>query len=364
MKNYLLVITAIISSCHYLSAQNVSAPKYSNEFLNIGVGARALGMGRSQAAHVNDVTAGYWNPAGIVDIASKYDVAYMHNEYYAGIAKYDYAAIGRKIDSSSSIALTYIRFGVDDIPDTRYLFDSYGGIDYGRVKYFSATDNAFILTYASKIKKIPGLKLGANFKVIYRNVGSFANAWGFGLDGGAQYKLKNWMFGASVRDVTSTFNVWTINSGELNSAYLQSTQLGVQNTVPSNSIELTLPTLVLGAGRYFNLTKNKKFGLLGSIDFNCTFDGKRNVAIKSGTTSIDPRVGFEVNYIKTIFIRAGAGGLQQQENFEGNKYKTWDPNFGVGVKIKILTIDYSLTNLNNLSDGLYSNVISLRLNLN
>ena len=364
MKNQLLILAAILSTCHALIAQNVSAPKYSNEFLNIGVGARALGMGRSQVAHVSDVTSGYWNPAGLTDIATKYDVAYMHNEYYAGIAQYDYAAVARKIDSTSSIGLTYIRFGIDNIPNTLRLFDSYGGIDYNRVTYFSATDNAFLLTYAGKVKKIPGLKLGTNFKVIYRNIGSFANAWGFGLDAGAKYKRKNWLFGLAVRDITSTFNVWTINSSELTSAYAQSSALGVSNTVPSNSIELTLPRLILGTARYFNLTKNKKFGLLGSIDLDFTFDGKRNVAIRSKATSIDPKFGFELNYIKTIYLRAGAGGIQQQENFEGNTYRSWDPNFGVGVRIKSLTIDYSLTNLNNLSDGLYSNVISLRLNLN
>jgi hypothetical protein len=48
-----------------------TAPKYSNEFLSIGIGARALGMGRTQTAVVNDVTAGYWNPAGLLDITTR-----------------------------------------------------------------------------------------------------------------------------------------------------------------------------------------------------------------------------------------------------------------------------------------------------
>ena len=43
--------------------ESTNAPKYSNEFLQIGVGARALGMGNSLVAGVNDVTAAYWNPA-------------------------------------------------------------------------------------------------------------------------------------------------------------------------------------------------------------------------------------------------------------------------------------------------------------
>lgn len=42
--------------------------KYSNEFLNIGAGARGLAMGSAQVASVNDGSSGYWNPAGLVNV--------------------------------------------------------------------------------------------------------------------------------------------------------------------------------------------------------------------------------------------------------------------------------------------------------
>ncbi|MDG2497959.1 MAG: hypothetical protein P8M66_00420, partial [Flavobacteriaceae bacterium] len=41
-----------------------TARKYSNEFLNIGVDASALGMSNAVVASSNDVNSGYWNPAG------------------------------------------------------------------------------------------------------------------------------------------------------------------------------------------------------------------------------------------------------------------------------------------------------------
>ena len=47
-----------------INAQTVFG-KYAGEFLSIGVGGRALGMGGAYVALANDVTAGYYNPAGL-----------------------------------------------------------------------------------------------------------------------------------------------------------------------------------------------------------------------------------------------------------------------------------------------------------
>src|ERR1700746_3043414 len=94
-------IYSVIAFFTVISGVQAQAPKYSNEFLNIGVGARALGMSNSYITSVNDVTAGYWNPAGLLGIGNQHQVALMHSEYFAGIAKYDYGAFATKLDSSS-----------------------------------------------------------------------------------------------------------------------------------------------------------------------------------------------------------------------------------------------------------------------
>src|ERR1700733_2020096 len=67
--------------------------KYSNEFLNIGAGARGLAMGGAQVATAKDATAGYWNPAGLVGVKDNPNLGIMHADYFAGIAKYDYLSI-------------------------------------------------------------------------------------------------------------------------------------------------------------------------------------------------------------------------------------------------------------------------------
>ena len=91
---------------------------YSNEFLAIGVDAAALGMSKSVVATSNDVNSGYWNPAGLINIKD-YQGALIHSSYFAGIANYNYAAFAMPIDNRSALGVSIIRFGVDDILNTK-----------------------------------------------------------------------------------------------------------------------------------------------------------------------------------------------------------------------------------------------------
>lgn len=353
MRKPLLVFICFIHS-YFSFAQ---APKYSNEFLNIGVGARALGMSNTNVTAVNDVTAGYWNPAGLLGLNSPHQIALMHSEYFAGIAKYDYGAFATQIDSNSALGLTAIRFGVDDIPNTTELINANGTIDYNRITTFSATDFAFLVSYARTIK-IPNLRLGANAKIIRRKVGNFAGAWGFGLDAGAQYDYKKWKFGVMARDVTSTFNAWSFNLSE----NMKNVFVATGNDIPENSVEITLPKLLLGSSRKFDFTK--KISLLAEINFDATFDGKRNVLIKSNAVSIDPHAGIEAGFMNIVFLRAGLGNYQVYTNDFGAKIQTVQPNIGIGIRIKSLYIDYALTDIGDQSVALYSNVFSLKIDIN
>ena len=79
-----------------VSFGNAQVRKYSNEFLAIGVGARSMALSKATVATVNDVTSGYWNPAGLAGLKKDYAVGLMHSEYFAGIAKYDYAHLQLK----------------------------------------------------------------------------------------------------------------------------------------------------------------------------------------------------------------------------------------------------------------------------
>ncbi len=333
--------------------------KYSNEFLNIGVGARALAMSRAQVATVNDVTSAYWNPAGLAAIESNLQVSAQHAEYFAGIANYDYVGVGARVNDESALGFSFIRFGVDDIPNTTDLIDQNGIVNYDRITSFSTADYAFLTSY-SKSFKDNRLRIGGNAKVIYRSVGDMAQAWGFGLDLGAQYNVGKWRFGAVGRDITSTYNSWSFSLDERTIEVFEATD----NEIPENGLEITLPRLVVGVGRQFSI-KDKVF-ILTELNADITTDGRRNVLISGEPFSVDPNLGLEISYLNIFHVRGGLGNFQRIKAEIGDYFEyTFQPNVGVGVTIKdVLSIDYALTDIGDQSVALYSNVFSLRVAIN
>lgn len=331
-------------------------PKYSNEFLNIGVGARALGMGGAYGAVANDVYAGYWNPAGLTDASRKPEFALMHAAYFGNIANYDYGAIALPIDSVSHFGLSVIRLGVDDIPNTLDLVGTDGTIDYNRIKSFSTSDYAFTFSYARNLSsKIKGLSVGANAKVVNRNVGPFATAWGFGLDAAAMYKHGKFQYGVMLNDITTTFNAWSFNTETFDKAFIQT-----GNEIPQNSIEITLPSANLSVARDFKLSE--KFNLLSALSVKTTFDGKRNTLLQTNLVSGDPKMAVELGYQRKMFLRAGVDNFQYYTKSNNQRYLTVRPNLGAGVSFLNFTIDYAISPLNfgGAGNALYSHIFSLK----
>ena len=338
--------------------------KYSNEFLNIGAGARALGMGSAQVATVSDGTAGYWNPAGLVHIKDYPQVNLMHAEYFAGIGKYDYGSLVLPLkDKKRVLGLSLLRFAVDDIPNTIFLVEPDGTINFSNIQTFSSADYAFIVSLAQEKNLRNGKKIngGINAKVIHRKAGSFATAWGFGFDAGIQLTANKWRLGLVARDVTTTFNAWSFNLNDK----IREVFYVTKNDIPVKSTELTAPRLI--AGGAYNFKFNKSLSLLAEVNLDFTFDGRRNTVIATDFASIDPKIGLELSWKDVLFVRAGINNFQKSLDDEdiNNIKKVWiyQPSIGTGFKISNLQIDYAFTNLANQSNPLYTHVFSLKADL-
>ena len=347
MKYRILLFLLIFP--YFLNAQ--AFRNYSNEFLNIGVDAAALGMSKAVVATTNNVNAIYWNPAGLVGIED-YQGSLMYASYFAGIANYNYAAFAMPIDKNSALGVSVIRFGVDDILNTTELIDSNGNIDFNRISLFSAADYAFNVAYARNLI-FKDLKIGVNAKVVRRIIGDFATSWGFGFDAGLQFERNDWYFGLMIRDITTTYNTWAIDEDEFNK---------IQNAIPGQNQELpetteiTKPKIQLGVAKNWRI--GRFFNLQSEVDLNIRFE-QTNDIFSSSLASIDPAVGFQLDYDKLVYLRLGVGNFQYITEFDNSKTLSTQPNFGLGFNYKGIQIDYALTNIGSIGNAQYSNIFSV-----
>jgi hypothetical protein len=306
-----VVATMVVFGVSALVAGETGVAKYAGEFISLGVGGRALGMGGAFVALASDVTAGYWNPAGLSHINYP-QIALMHDERYGSLVNYDYGAAAMPVGPNTSWGFSVIRLGVDDIPDTRKAgIDANGNytedpnqftrIDPSRVTYFNAADWAFFLTYSKK--QSDDFSYGANLKIIRRELGD-ASATGIGLDVGVWYSpMDNVVLGANLQDVTTTFMAWNTGTNELIS-----------------------PTMKIGSA-YFIEAFGGRFA--PAVDFDIRFENRKSASTFAlGPVSFDAHVGTEFMFRDVVAFRIGYNDVKQF-------------SLGAGVKLPKLNIDYS-----------------------
>jgi hypothetical protein len=289
--------------------------KYAGEFMAIGVGGRPLGMGGAYAAIANDVTAGYYNPAGLAQLNYP-QLALMHDERYGNLVNYDYASFGLPFDKDMSFGISIMRLGIDGIPDTRNaLIDANNDgildirddrLDYDKISYFSNQDWAFYLTFAKRYAE--NFSLGANAKIIRRIIGEYS-ATGIGFDIGALYSpFDNFYLGANLQDITTTLVAWNTGRNELVS-----------------------PTAKIGAAYQVDILGGT---VTPALDFDIRFENRRFASnFNIGPVSFDMHAGFEYNFKNIFAVRAGYNDVKQF-------------TLGAGVKLPKLNIDYSFARFN------------------
>ncbi len=351
MRQFSLFILSVVSGIWILHAQ--IARKYSNEFLNIGVDAAAMGMGNTVVSTVSDVTAGYWNPAGLTGVHG-YQGALMHAAWFANIAQYDYAGFAMPLSGKNSMGVSLLRFGVDDIMDTTQLIDSNGNIDYSRIHLFSAADYALIFSFARK-DIMKQWDLGVNTKIIHRRIGDFATSFGFGFDLGIRKEKGDWSYGLMLRDVTTTFNSWNIDEDKLQQ--IQEAIPGENQSVPEK-LELSLPKAQLGISRHWGLTKD--ISMDSSLELHMRFSKTQDL-VHSDFVSFSPALGLQADYMNIAFVRLGVNNMQQVVLYDDTQSISWQPNMGAGFRYRGVQIDYALTNLASLGNALYSHVFSIKI---
>lgn len=281
--------------------------KYAAEFLRLGVGARALGMGGSFVALADDASASYWNPAGAARL-ERPEMLFMHAEQFGAIANHDYLSYVQPLEGAagrSAVGIGLIRFSVDDILVTRdaYLDLNENGV-YDRdqngdgilddpepilVDRFytdSDTEYALLLTYGRAMGD--RLSLGGNVKLLRQ--GLLDNtSFGVGLDLGLlAFPRPDLRIGVRLADATTTRISW---------------DTGRRETVN--------PSLLIGTAwtRELPGSLGRFTAALGAAG---TFEGREEASQASmGSFGGDLQGGVEYWYARTIAGRIGldAGNL-------------------------------------------------------
>jgi hypothetical protein len=340
------LLVLMSGACLSLNAQN-RTPTYSNEFNKLGIGAGNIAAGFTGTAGTSDLTATYWNPAGLALLSNRYSIGFSHYVQPNAISQQTWFGFATQLPRGSVVAVTFLREGINNNANTLDI-NRGGSFNFGDIKPFASNDYQFTLSYAQRTRLLKNrLSFGGNLKIINRRQGEFVSGWGVGIDAGARMEWKNASLGVVLSDFTPTVTAWTFNT-----LSFENTFRDVGLSVPQNRVEITLPSLRIG-GQY-RVCQDKLFRLNVMADILMQFDGSREVPIRSGKWSLEPRVGFTASWKDYVYLSSGAV-------FDSRQTGVGRFTAGLGGGYRIFRLDYAAVMQPKPSAAWFvSHVVSLR----
>lgn len=306
------ILIAFICAATVLSATataDTGLRKYAGEFMAIDVSARAQAMGGAFTALSNDVYATFYNPAGLAQLRSP-QLGFTHTQQFLASVNYDYIGFSKPFSTNKTLGISLIRLGIDNIKDTRAaaILDEQGilrGIDQSQIDNFNSADYVVYFSLGQQITS--NLLLGINTKLIRRDLAD-NSANGLGFDVGLLYNLNNrWKISGVLRNATTTLIAW--DTGEK---------------------ELVSPTLRMGSSYLLPIPVMNGY-LIPNFDLVVQTENVVNLTESAfGSGYISGAFGGELVLSNRLFLRGGYDELQRV-------------NFGVGISIPHINVDYSFT---------------------
>lgn len=271
------------------------------QFLKIGVGARAVGMGESFVAVANDASALFWNPAGLAQTKENQVLA-SHTEYVADI-KHEYLGVTYHLDETDVVGVSFTSLHMEDMEVTTETQP------YGTGEYFSYGDVGMGVSYARKMTD--QFSFGATVRYVEETL-DMLKMRSVMVDLGTYY----WTGIGSSR-----FAVAISNFGA--DVAPKGTVTHLDGSTTSSFQSFSLPT-VFKLGIAFEPYENEEHRVTTSIQLNHPNDNAENV-----------RVGAEYGWRNTFFLRAGLKRTIGQRLL--GEDETSEETFTAGVGVRLTT---------------------------
>jgi hypothetical protein len=178
VQKSLLVSLALIALAYEAAGQNPNIGTAGAKFLRIPVGARPAAMGGAVVACIDDPSAAFWNPAGIVGVRST-GLMLSHTPWWA-TTKLSSAALVTSFQDIGSFGVSFTMLSMDKMDVTTELQPE------GTGQTFDAGDMMIGLSYARRLTEDFSVGITAKF-VNQRIWNESANGWA--IDIGTQYRI-------------------------------------------------------------------------------------------------------------------------------------------------------------------------------
>jgi len=303
----------------------------SAQFLKIGVGARALGMGGTAAGVTGDISSIYWNPANLASLNVNSELTFNHAEWLADI-NYDFVAGILPISGVGTFGFSVVSLSVPEDPVRSEQFPEGDG------RFWDASALAIGITYSRALTD--RFSIGFTAKYISENVWS-ENASGFAIDIGTLYDspIEGLTLGASISNFGTNMK---LDGRDL---YFNADPNGDAGSGPNNipsqyrAESYPLP-LMFRIGVAWDLDVAEDFRVTPAVDATHPNDNTEYV-----------NAGLEAAWREIIFARVGYKSLWLRDSEQG---LTWGLGVHYGItNVGTIKLDYAFADYGRLENVQY-----------
>ncbi len=339
MALMVILLLCSLSPVCYGQGETSKSGTSSGTFLEIPVGAAAVGFGGAFVSRADNATALYWNPAGAANL-TRNELVVSHTNWIAE-TKFEYGSFVLPLAGFGTIGLSYTQLSMDDM-----LVRTIDNPE-GTGEYFSAGDLAVGVSYARPLTD--RFSIGITGKYIQESIWHM-NATAFAMDVGTLFRTD--LFGGMVigASLTNFGTSMSLNGRDARQFIrIDPSKQGSTDQIPTD-IEMDSWNLPLSfqLGVSTNVVRNESYRLTVAAD-----------ALHPSDNTESMNIGMEAAFQENIMLRAGYNSLFLTEGEGGLSLGLGVSSHGIWSSDAVVLVDYAYRDFGRL-EGIHVLSIGLR----